>query len=60
MGISSQTLKEILESFKTQLDDRLDAFAHGLTNSLTHALTNSLTCGLNDSFRIIQDSLNNM
>jgi hypothetical protein len=39
MAISSQTLKEILESFKAQLDDRLDAFAHGLTNSLTHSLT---------------------
>jgi hypothetical protein len=43
MAISSQTLKEILESFKAQLDDRLDAFAHGLTNSLTHSLTASLT-----------------
>jgi hypothetical protein len=56
MVISSQTLKEILESFKAQLfhtlDDRLDAFAHGLIDSLTH--------GLNDSFRSIQDSLNNM
>jgi hypothetical protein len=29
MAISSQTLKEILESFKAQLDDRLDAIAHG-------------------------------
>jgi hypothetical protein len=38
MAISSQTLKEILESFKAQLDDRLDAFAHGLTNSLTISL----------------------
>ena len=56
MAISSQTLKEILESFKAQLDDRLDAFAHGLTNSLT----DSLTYGLNDSFHSIQDSLNNM
>jgi len=58
MAISSQTLKEILESFKAQLDDRLDAFAHGLTNNLTHSLTTSLTYGLNDSFRSIQDSLN--
>ena len=56
MAISSQILKEILESFKAQLDDRLDAFAHGLTNNLT----DSLTYGLNDSFRSIQDSLNNM
>ena len=56
MDISSQTLKEILESFKAQLDDRLDAFAHGLTNNLTH----SLTYGLNDSFHSIQDSLNDM
>jgi hypothetical protein len=60
MAISSQTLKEILESFKSQLDDRLDAFAHGLTNSLTHSLTASLTYGLNDSFHSIQDSLNDM
>ena len=60
MAISSQTLKEILESFKIQLfhtlDDRLDAFARGLTDSLT----NSLTDGLNDSFHSIQDSLNEM
>jgi cytochrome c peroxidase len=60
MTISSQNLKEILESFKAQLfhtlDDRLDAFVHGLTNSLT----DSLTDGLNDSFHSIQDSLNNM
>ena len=60
MAISSQTLKEILESFKSQLfhtlDDRLDAFAHSLTDSLT----DNLTHGLNDSFRSIQDSLNNM
>jgi hypothetical protein len=34
------------------LDDRLDAFVHGLTDGLTD--------GLNDSFRSIQDSLNNM
>jgi hypothetical protein len=60
MAISSQTLKEILESFKAQLDDRLDAFAHGLTNNLTQVLTDSLTYGLNDSFHSIQDSLNNM
>jgi hypothetical protein len=64
MAISSQTLKEIIESFKAQLfhtlDDRLDAFVHGLTNSLTHGLTDRLTDGLNDSFRNIQDSLNNM
>jgi hypothetical protein len=60
MAISSQSLKEILESFKAQLDDILDAFAHGLTNSLTHSLTASLTYGLNDSFHSIQDSLNDM
>jgi hypothetical protein len=64
MAISSQTLKEILESFKSQLfhtlDDRLEAFAHGLTDNLTHGLTDSLTHGLNDSFCSIQDSLNNM
>jgi hypothetical protein len=56
MAISSQTLKEILESFKAQLfhtlDDRLDAFVHGLTDDLTDRL--------NDSFRSIQYSLNNM
>jgi hypothetical protein len=56
MAISSQNLKEILESFKAQLfhtlDDRLDAFVHGLIDGLTD--------GLNDSFRSIQDSLNNM
>jgi hypothetical protein len=56
MAISSQTLKEILESFKAQLDDRLDVFAQRLTDSLTKSLTD----GLNDSFRSIQDSLNNM
>jgi methyl-accepting chemotaxis protein len=60
MAISSQTLKEILESFKAQLDDRLDAFAHGLTNNLTHSLTASLIYGLTDSFHSIQDSLNDM
>jgi hypothetical protein len=53
-------LKEILESFKAQLDDRLDAFTHRPTNNLTHGLTDSLTHGLNDSFCSIQDSLNNM
>jgi hypothetical protein len=57
MAISSQTLKEILESFKAQLfHDRLDVFAQRLTDSLT----NSLTYGLNDSFHSIQDSLKNM
>jgi hypothetical protein len=60
MAISSQNLKEILKSFKAQLfhtlDDRLDAFAHGLTDNLTNRLTN----GLNNSFCSIQDSLNNM
>ena len=60
MAISSQTLKEILESFKAQLfhtlDDRLDAFVHGLTNSLTDNITDELK----DSFHSIQDSLNNM
>jgi hypothetical protein len=47
MDISSQTLKEILqitETFKAQLFDRLDDLADGL----------------NDSFRSIQDSLDNM
>ena len=56
MYISSQNLKEILESFKAQLfhtlDDRLDAFVHGLTDNLTY--------DLNDSFHSIQDSLDNM
>ena len=56
MAISSQKLKEIIESFKAQLfhtlDDRLDAFVHGLTDNLTY--------DLNDSFCSIQDSLNNM
>jgi hypothetical protein len=32
MAISSQNLKEILESFKSQLFDTLDVFAHGLTD----------------------------
>jgi hypothetical protein len=48
MAISSQTLKEILEAFKSQLYDKLDAFVDGFTH------------GLNDSFRSIQDSLDNM
>jgi hypothetical protein len=56
MAISYQTLKEILESFKAQLfhtlDDRLDAFVHVLTDDLTDRL--------NDTFRSIQYSLNNM
>ena len=64
MVILSQTLKEILESFKAQLDDRLDVFAQCLTDSLTKSLTDgltaSLTYGLNDSFHSIQDSLNDM
>ena len=52
MAISSQALKEILETFKSQLyetlNDKLDAFVDGLTNNL------------NDSFRSIQNSLDNM
>jgi hypothetical protein len=60
MAISSQNLKEILESFKAQLfhtlDERLDVLAQGLTESLTNIITD----GLNDNFRSIQDSLNNM
>jgi hypothetical protein len=51
MAISSQTLKEILqitEAFKSQLYDTLDARLHDLAD------------GLNDSFRSIQDSLDNM
>jgi hypothetical protein len=52
MDISSQSLKEILETFKSQLydtlNDKLDAFVDGLTNNL------------NDSFRSIQNSLDNM
>jgi hypothetical protein len=60
MAISSQNLKEILESSKAQffhtLDDTLDAFVHGLTDSLIDNLTDDL----NDSFHSIQDSLNNM
>jgi hypothetical protein len=51
MAIFSQTLKEILqitEAFKAQLFDTLDARLHELTD------------GLNNSFRSIQDSLNNM
>ena len=64
MALSSQNLKEILESFKAQLfhtlDDKLDAFVHGLTDNLTDSLTDSLTNNFNDSFHSIQDSLNNM
>ena len=56
MAISSQNLKEIIESFKAQVDARLDVLAQGLTDSLT----NIITGGLNDSFCSIQDSLNNM
>jgi hypothetical protein len=48
MAISSQTLKEIFEVFKSQLYDTLDVKLDGLTNNL------------NDNFRSIQDSLNNM
>jgi hypothetical protein len=52
MAISSQSLKEILETFKSQLyetlNDKLDAFVDGLTNNL------------NDSFYSIQNSLDNM
>ena len=54
MAISSQ--KEILELFKVQLFHTLDAFAHGLTDRLTDSLRGTF----NDSFRSIQDSLNNM
>jgi hypothetical protein len=46
-GYFLSNLKEILESFKAQLfhtlDDRLDAFVHGLTDSLTDGLTDSLS-----------------
>jgi hypothetical protein len=38
------------------VDARLDVLAQGLTDSLTNIITD----GLNDSFRSIQDSLNNM
>jgi hypothetical protein len=51
MNISSQTLKEILQitkAFKSQLYDTLDARLHGLADDL------------NDRFRSIQDSLDNM
>ena len=48
MTVSSQTLKEILEAFKSQLYDTLDVRLHDLTD------------GLNDSFRSIQDSLDGM
>jgi hypothetical protein len=60
MAISSQNLKEIIESFKAQLfhtlDERFDVLSQGLTDSLTNIITN----GLNDSFHSIQDSLNDM
>ena len=48
MAISSQPLKGILEAFKSKLYDTLDARLHDLAN------------GLNDSFRSIRDSLDNM
>jgi hypothetical protein len=55
MAISSQTLKEILQitkAFKAKLfntlNNRLDDFVDGFTNEL------------NDIFRSIQDSLDNM
>jgi hypothetical protein len=48
MTISSQTLKGILEAFKSKLYDTLDARLHDLAN------------GLNASFRSIQDSLDNL
>ena len=48
MNIYFQTLKVILESFKSKLYDTLDAKLHNLAN------------GLNDSFCSIQDSLDNM
>jgi hypothetical protein len=52
IAISSQSLKEILKTFKSQLydtlNDKLDAFVDDLTNSL------------NDSFCSIQNSLDNM
>ena len=48
MTISSQTLKGILEAFKSKLYDTLDVRLHDLAT------------GLNDSFRSIQDSLDNM
>ena len=50
MASSSQTLKEIIESFKARVDARLDVLAQGLTDSLTNIITD----GLNDSFRSIQ------
>jgi hypothetical protein len=48
MTISSQTLKRILEAFKSKLYDTLDARLHDLAN------------GLYDSFHSIQDSLDKM
>jgi hypothetical protein len=48
MAISSQTLKGILEAFKSKLYDTLDARLHDLAN------------GLNDSFFSIRDSLDEM
>jgi hypothetical protein len=48
MTTSSQTLKGILEAFKYKLYNTLDARFHDLAN------------GINDSFRSIQDSLDNM
>ena len=56
MASSSPTVTEILELFKARVDARLDVLAQGLTDSLTKIITD----GLNDSFRSIQDSLNNM
>jgi hypothetical protein len=35
MASSSQTMTEILESFKARVDARLDVLAQGLTDSLT-------------------------
>jgi hypothetical protein len=52
MDISSQTLKEILEAFKSQLYDTLCGTLHDRLHDLAD--------GLNDSFRSIQDSLDNM
>jgi hypothetical protein len=47
MASSSQTVKEILESFKARVDARLEVLAQGLTDNLT----NIITYGLNDSFQ---------
>jgi hypothetical protein len=60
IAISSQNLKEIIESFKAQLFHTLDERLDVLTQGLIDSLTNIITDGLNDSFRSIQDSLNNM